>query len=88
MVFSRKQIEFMKNELGVDEDKLMSVTEDEWDELRLSVFDIEVDENERIMFYDIGFENEDGNAVYAENLSTQIDFTLKSVQIYKIFITY
>ncbi len=44
MVFSRKQIEFMKNELGVDEDKLMSVTEDEWDELRLSVFDIEVDE--------------------------------------------
>ena len=44
MGFSRKQIEFMKNELGVDEDKLMSVTEDEWDELRLSVFDIEVDE--------------------------------------------
>ncbi|MBQ3920524.1 MAG: hypothetical protein II695_12680, partial [Oscillospiraceae bacterium] len=39
--------------------------------------DIEVGEDERVKFFDIGFETKDGTAVSADLLTLQIDFTIK-----------
>lgn len=42
--FTEKQIQFLKDEIGVEESSFSSLSKEEWNDIREKCFDIEVDE--------------------------------------------
>lgn len=44
LIFTREQIQFLKDEIGIDESSFAFLNKEEWNDIREKCFDIEVDE--------------------------------------------